>query len=783
MVQALADGDTLLAYAMTTEDPPPPMQVGTTTILIFSVSCPSKNQGCTVSEIAIHLPAGKDATDLTNVAPSASAASISPSDHDQHWTSAFDQGTFTFTPDGGPVVFRGQSLTIEVKGIQVSPLVGTADINIIEFSTPAGSPPSPPEKKHAVIEAAKFPADFYCSDFHADKPQINVGDTATLTWIGSDDADYAIAYGEYPSTPVTGRTWTTPQPLYTSTAFILTASTTEGDQTVKMDLNATVIVASPQVLRFSASPDQLDYNKQEVTLDWLAVNADGVWLLAGETPKQPLGGAVPDPNDKKTLQPAYGTTYQLQAYKNPGPTVSPPFPLIVTFNQLVIKKFEADPVVVTSHQPTTLSWDVQHAGKVTYQGQDVAASSSSIETPASDTTYNLTATWAVDGTPVAAAPVHVTVLPVQLDGYPSWTGHFTEPSRSQLLFWSSGQNLGLGTVTGASLGWALAGNAPPGVNPQSVVTWVADFTDVGSSQIVSYSPSDRTWQLGTFTGTGLSWTPIHWQVAENVLIQNGRTWVGDLFDPTPQVLAYSLVNQQFWCGGFVDDSINDIYLLDYPPLSYTGYAPNDPTWVANFTGADRSQILFYSPGDQSWWHGTVWLPIPPTINWIKVGDTASIGYQSNHPTWVADFTGAGKAQILFCCPNEDWWLGSFTGGTTVWSPAPALGWAKAGTTGFGYDQSNHPTWVADFTGAGKSQILFCWPADQNWWLGTFTGPNLGWAKAGNTASQFRYDQSDPTWVADFTGAGKSQLLLYSRRHLNWWLGTFTGSNLSWTQVT
>lgn len=551
--------------------------------------------------------------------------------------------------------------------------------------------------------------------------------------------------------------------------------------------------ASMQVLSFSTIPSQIDYN-QEITLDWRAVGGDGVYLVTNhdQANRRYLGGLVPDPDHPAKLTPVYGTTYELYCFKNPIPMISDPFQLTVTFNPIVINKFEAHPAGVASHQSTTVSWDVQHAMKISYQGRDVThtPNSSSVETPASDTTYNLVATW-VDGSQVPATPVHVTVVPVQLDGYPSWTGDFTGSGRSQLLCCSSGQNLGLGTATGTSIGWALAGTAPSGVSPQSIVTWVGDFTGDGRAQIMSYSPGDRTWRLGTFTGTSISWTQIHWRMAEDVLIQNGRTWVADLFNPYAQVLAYSPGNGQFWCGGLAGgpagDAPNDELLLDSPPLSLTGYAQSDPTWAADFTGSGWSQILFCSPGSQRWWLGAVWLPIPPTINWTHVGDTATTAcrYDPSDPTWVADFTGSGKSQILFCS-KQSWWLGSFTGGEYVWSPAPALGWAQVSdTTNFGYDPSNHPTWVADFTSAGKSQVLFCFTGDQHWWLATYNGTRLAfdWAEVSDTSkTTFHYDLGDPTWVGDFTAAGKSQILFYSRHDQNWYLGTYTGPGLSWTQV-
>jgi hypothetical protein len=44
-----------------------------------------------------------------------------------------------------------------------------------------------------------------------------------------------------------------------------------------------------------------------------------------------------------------------------------------------------------------------------------------------------------------------------------------------------------------------------------------------------------------------------------------------------------------------------------------------------------------------------------------------------------------------------------------------------------------PFWIGDFTGDGKTDVLFYFPGDDNWWLGSYTGTELQWSLAGNTA--------------------------------------------------
>jgi hypothetical protein len=244
--------------------------------------------------------------------------------------------------------------------------------------------------------------------------------------------------------------------------------------------------------------------------------------------------------------------------------------------------------------------------------------------------------------------------------------------------------------------------------------WIGDFTGSGKAEVLFYSPGDQNWWHGTFTGGNLGWT----------LAGNTK--------------------------GF-------------------GNTQSDPTWIGNFTGSGKSQLLFYSPGDQNWWLGTF---TGGSLGWTLAGNTKGFGNTRSDPTWIGNFTGSGKAEVLFYSPgDQNWWHGSFAGAN--------LGWTLAGNTkGFGNTRSD-PTWIGNFTGSGKSEVLFYSPGDQNWWLGTFAGSSLGWTLAGNTKG-FGNTQSDPAWIGNFTGNGKSQLLFYSPGDQNWWLGTFAGDSLGWT---
>ena len=97
------------------------------------------------------------------------------------------------------------------------------------------------------------------------------------------------------------------------------------------------------------------------------------------------------------------------------------------------------------------------------------------------------------------------------------------------------------------------------------------------------------------------------------------------------------------------------------------------------------------------------------------------------PIWAGNFSGSGAAEVLFYYPGDrNWWLGSI-------GSSGQLRWNLAGnTSGFGQIWDGRPFWIGDFNGDGRVDVLFHYPGDGNWWLGSFGGNQLGWSLAGNT---------------------------------------------------
>jgi len=251
-ITQLLDSNTLLTYSLYTSPAPvqvspqsgPPSVAG----LTFVLSCPVSVGTVTVKQITFNLtvgdPANPDATDLTEVGTGISA-SVSSSGTDQ-WQigPGSAPGSFILQPKaGGSGTIDSQGLDVTLTGIQVSPIVGTAVIDIVEIAT---NDDMPPAARECTIAVAKFPYGFSAGNFAANTPMVANGQPAVLTWVGSVGAKYTIFWGSNSKDVSTVHQWTSPA-LTDTTAFMLEVAAQEAGQTVKLYFNATVIVSDPSV--------------------------------------------------------------------------------------------------------------------------------------------------------------------------------------------------------------------------------------------------------------------------------------------------------------------------------------------------------------------------------------------------------------------------------------------------------------------------------------------------------------------------------------------------------
>lgn len=144
--------------------------------------------------------------------------------------------------------------------------------------------------------------------------------------------------------------------------------------------------------------------------------------------------------------------------------------------------------------------------------------------------------------------------------------------------------------------------------------------------------------------------------------------------------------------------------------------------------------------------------------------------------FTGDFTGDGHKDILFySADNHDWWLGRSDGSTLQWSHA-------GNTTGFvDLTRSDIRLFSGDFTGDGRTDILFYFAGDHNWWLGRSDGGTLQWSHAGNTASFGDLTRQSVRFLPDnFTAGGRANVLFYCADDGNWWQGSSDGQQLQWS---
>jgi hypothetical protein len=358
------------------------------------------------------------------------------------------------------------------------------------------------------------------------------------------------------------------------------------------------------------------------------------------------------------------------------------------------------------------------------------------------------------------------------DGRPVWTGNFTGSGRTEILFYYPGdQNWWLGQFNGTAMTWHFAGNTTGfGQVWDGRPFWFDTFTGSGRTEILFYYPGDQNWWLGQFTGTTLAW-----HFAGNTSgfgdVGDGRpVWARNFSRPSQaDILFYYPGDQNWWLGQFNGTSVTWHFAGNTSGFGQVW--DGRPFWLENFTGSGRTEILFYYPGDQNWWLGQV---NGTAMTWHFAGNTTGFGNVGDgRPIWAHNFSRPSQADILFYFPgDQNWWLGQFNG--------TAMTWHFAGnTTGFGQVWDGRPFWFDRFTGAGRTEVLFYFPGDQNWWLGQFTGTAMSWHFAGNTTGFGQVWDGRPFWTGNFTGAGQIDLLFYYPGDGNWWLGQFNGTAITW----
>ena len=356
-------------------------------------------------------------------------------------------------------------------------------------------------------------------------------------------------------------------------------------------------------------------------------------------------------------------------------------------------------------------------------------------------------------------------------------GDFSGSGRSEMLFNYSGDgHWWLGKVSGTSLAWTLVattgfGNLEDGAH----ASWQGDFAGLGRDQVLFYYRGDGNWWLGSVEQGSLQWRNVGNTAGfGNLLDGSHPIWIGDFTGAgTPQVLFYYRGDGNWWLGAIEQGA------LQWRNVGNTAGFGNlldssHRIWIDDFTGIGRREILFYYRGDGNWWLGAI---SRAGLQWTNVGNTAGFGnlLDGAHPLWTGNFTGTNRTDLLFNYTGDgNWWLGRFVGGSLTWN--------LAATTGFGnLLDGSHPTWIGRFGTSARTQILFYYNGDGNWWLGDMSGTTLRWTRVSNTLGFGNLlDGRHPLWQSDFGGEGRDSLLFHYANDGNWWHARLNGTTMQWS---
>ena len=220
--------------------------------------------------------------------------------------------------------------------------------------------------------------------FTANPASILPGQSSTLTWVVQGATSVTIAPGIGSVNATSGSTSVTPAQ---TTTYTLTATGAAG--TVNQAVTVTVgtaPVGTPQILRFEANPLTIAPGGQS-TLSWTTSGATQVSI----TPN--VGNVTA--NGSTTVTPSATTTYTLTATSSDGKSVTAPVTVTVApANVPQILTFVATPQNISPGQSTKLCWQVNGATNITITtvGSNLNANDCATVTPATTTTYTLTAT-------------------------------------------------------------------------------------------------------------------------------------------------------------------------------------------------------------------------------------------------------------------------------------------------------------------------------------------------------------------------------------------------------
>jgi hypothetical protein len=247
------------------------------------------------------------------------------------------------------------------------------------------------------------------TSFTANPSTITSGQTTTLQWAISGAKSATLDGAAIDTT--SGSKTVSPT---ANTTYTLVATNSAGSSTSKVTVTIATSTTLPVISSFTANPMTLIADSgSSATLQWAVTGATSLSI------DNSVGSVSPLSTGTASVSPTTTTTYILTASNSKGSVTAAATVSVAAAGSPTITSFSGSPSNISSGQSVTLSWNVSGAQSVSIDHGigSVSATSGTVQaTPASTTTYTLTATnasGAVSATAriTVASGVEFTVTP------------------------------------------------------------------------------------------------------------------------------------------------------------------------------------------------------------------------------------------------------------------------------------------------------------------------------------------------------------------------------------
>jgi hypothetical protein len=414
-------------------------------------------------------------------------------------------------PTGGQTTLSWT--TSGASTVSISPTVGSVAANGSTSVSPASTTTytitavgSDGKSVTATVQVTVGTVTAQIVRFTASPSSIPTGGQATLSW----STNNATAVSISPTVGTVSANGSTTVSPASTTTYTISATGADG-KTVTSTVQITVGAITAQIVRFTANPSSIPAGGQ-TTLSWSISNASTVTIAPG------IGSVAA--NGSVAVSPTSTTTYTISATGTDGKTVTSTVQVTVGAVTAQILRFSASPSTIALGTQSTLSWTTSNATTVSISPTvgTVTANGSTTVSPATTTSYTISATGA-DGTTVTA----VATVTVTGSAIPQIVAFTATPQTV-----SSGQSTKIcWQVTGAtsisiapSIGGNLNANDCATVTPSATTTYTLTATNavgqvqgnltvnVGSVQILSFQASPVSSPVAGAPVT-LTWTTVN----------------------------------------------------------------------------------------------------------------------------------------------------------------------------------------------------------------------------------------------------------------------------------